>query len=148
MPVSHETGQQIQSTLLEYCEAIDRADFAALAALFEHGRWFIMDEPGSAPMRAWLDEHIILYDGQTRTRHELSNVSVEPGERPDAVAFRCYVTIHQYQPSGPPQLLAHVRFHGTFVEREGRWWWSEHEMIADYAGDLGGHIRGGLAAVV
>jgi hypothetical protein len=147
MPVSHETEQQVRHTLVRYCEGIDNADFAALAALFEHGRWFAASAPGAEPLRTWLEEHIILYDGQTLTRHEMFNLIVEEGEHPDEVAFRCYITVWHDLPNESPRLLAHARFSGTFRKRDDGWWWNEHRMTASYAGDLSSHIKGGLAAM-
>lgn len=142
--VSYEVEQQIKLTLHKYCEAIDTADFDAFAALFERGRWFMVSEPGSQPVRDWLDEYIVLYDGHTHTRHEITNLSVLPTGSPDETAFNCYVTIWQDLPETPPKLMAHVRFDGSFQRSEQSWWWTTHTATVQYAGDLGGHIKGGL----
>lgn len=146
MPVTvgYEVEQQIKLTLHRYCETIDTADFDAFAALFERGRWFMVSQPGSQPVRDWLDEYIVLYDGHTYTRHEISNLSIQPTDSPDEVAFNCYVTIWQDLPGEPPKLLAHARFDGSFQRSGETWWWYTHALTVQYAGDLSGHIKGGL----
>lgn len=143
-PVSYEVEQQVELTLHKYCEAIDTADFAGFAALFERGRWALAPQPGSQAVRDWLDERIVLYDGNTHTRHEMSNVSVHAAETPDEAAFTCYIAIWQDLPGEPPKLMAHARFDGTFRRSGETWWWSTHELTVQYAGDLSGHIKGGL----
>lgn len=142
--VSYEVEQQIKLTLHKYCEAIDTADFDGFAALFERGRWFMVSQPGSQPVRDWLDERIVLYDGHTYTRHEISNLSVRPTESPDDVAFNCYVAIWQDLPGESPKLMVHVRFDGSFHRSGETWWWATHTAAEQYAGDLSGHIKGGL----
>lgn len=147
MMIDFETEQQVRTTLHQYCHTFDRADFVAFATLFEHGRWFMVTEPGSPPVREWIAENVVLYDGRPLTRHEITNVVVTSGASPDEAAFHCYVAIWQHLPAAMPQLLAHARFSGTFRLVAGSWRWYEHVMHADYAGDLSHHIKGGLASV-
>lgn len=146
MSASYDTEQQIRTTLHGYCEAMDDADFDAFAAFFKHGRWFMVSEPGSESVRAWLDRNIVLYDGRTLTRHEIANLVIESPEVSDEASFRCYVTIWQDLPDEVPRLLAHVRFSGTFRLLDGKWWWHDHAMRATYAADLSSHIKDALAA--
>lgn len=144
VPVTYEVEQQIKLALHKYCESIDTADFDAFAALFERGRWFMVPQPGSQPVRDWLDQHIVLYDGHTYTRHEISNLSIEPTDSPDEAAFNCYVTIWQDLPQEPPKLMVHARFDGSFQRSGEAWWWSTHALTEHYRGDLSGHIKGAL----
>ena len=147
MPVALETERQIRSALHHYCDYFDTAQFESFAGLFEHGRWFMVDQPGSRPVQDWINEHIVLYDGLPLTRHEVTNLVVDEGVTPDEAAFRCYVAIWQHLPSELPRLLAHARFRGTFDSLSRAWHWREHRMSVDYAGDLSTHIKGGIASV-
>lgn len=145
--IDFETEHQVRTALHGYCETFDSADFGSFAGLFDQGRWFMVTEPGSQPVIDWINEHVVLYDGRPLTRHEMTNVVVESGKDDHEAQFRCYVAIWQHLPGAAPKLLTHVRFHGTFVRVEGNWRWREHVMVADWAGDLGTHIQGGLATV-
>lgn len=142
MSAKHHTEQQIRQTLHEYCEAMDDANFDAFATVFEHGQWFMVNEPGSAPIRAWLDQNIVLYDGRTFTRHEVTNLVVESSEDSDQARFRCYIAIWQDLPDEAPRLLVHARFSGSFRRLDGQWWWHKHVMSPSYTADLSSHIKG------
>ena len=147
MLVAEDAELQVRTIVHRYCDTFDRAEFEAFAALFEHGRWFMVSEPGSAPVLDWINENIVLYDGRPLTRHEVSNLIVEAGEGRDDVGFRCYIAIWQHLPEALPKLLAHARFSGTFRRSGDDWRWHEHVMEIDYAGDLSTHIKAGLASV-
>jgi 3-phenylpropionate/cinnamic acid dioxygenase small subunit len=148
MPVSYETEQAVRSTLHQYCEAIDTADLEGFAALYEHGHWFLVPEPGAKPVFDWLSKYTILYDGKTFTRHELSNLQVEGSDSADEVTFKCYLTIWQDLPGKEPLLVAHVRFYGSFRQLDGKWWLNTHSAESDYQGDFSGHVREGGHAYV
>ena len=142
MSPNPEAGQEISTTLHKYCDYFDSADFDAFADLFSHGRWFMVDGAGSQPVREWINQHIVLYNGRPLTRHEVSNIITEGGADADEAAFRCYVSIWQHLPENGPRLLAHARFTGTFRRGADGWQWREHVMDLDYAGDLSTHIIG------
>lgn len=141
MSASHHTEQLIRETLHSYCEAIDGAHFDAFAGIFQHGRWFMADEVGSASVREWLNRHVVLHDGRTLTRHEIANITVQSEEGSDEALFRCYVAIWQDLPDEVPRLLVHANFSGTFRLVDGRWWWRDHVMNPLYTADLASHIR-------
>jgi 3-phenylpropionate/cinnamic acid dioxygenase small subunit len=146
MPVlaSNEAVQQITQALYRYCESIDNADFGAFAALFERGHWFLAPQPGSQSVRAWLDEHVMLYDGHTYTRHEITNLAITGTEDGDATTFACYLAIWQDLPEHEPRLMVHAQFSGSFQRADATWWWSTHAADLRYVGDLSGHIKGSL----
>ena len=140
-----EIEYDVRTTLHQYCDYFDSADFEAFAELFENGRWFMVSQPGSGPVRKWIADHVVLYDGSPLTRHEVTNLIVEPGRTRDEATFRCYVAIWQHVPERESRLLAHARFSGAFFDTSGRWQWREHAMNVDWAGDLSTHITGGLS---
>jgi 3-phenylpropionate/cinnamic acid dioxygenase small subunit len=147
-PVSanHEAERQIRRTLNSYCERIDSADFDGFARLFERGLWFMVDTPGVEPVLSWLEANIVLHDGKTHTRHEISNLDVEVTNDGHTAEFRCYVAIWQDLPASRPELMVHARFAGTFRLVDDQWWWSSHTMTPDFVGDLSQHIRGSATA--
>lgn len=62
MMINVETEQQVRTVLHQYCHTFDNADFMAFATLFEHGRWFMVNEPGSIPVQEWITDNVVLYD--------------------------------------------------------------------------------------
>lgn len=141
MIAKYETHREIERILYRYCLAIDSADFDAFAALFEHGQWFMVDRPGAEPVREWLDRNVILYDGQTRMKHQITNLVIDEDEDGAGASFACYISLWQSVDSSPIQPLAYARFSGTFARVDGEWWWATHEVIADLVGDMSGHLR-------
>jgi 3-phenylpropionate/cinnamic acid dioxygenase small subunit len=141
-----EAERQIRRTLNSYCERIDSADFDGFARLFERGCWFMVDTPGVEPVLSWLEANIVLHDGKTHTRHEISNLDVEVTNDGHTAEFRCYVAIWQDLPASRPELMVHARFAGTFRLVDDQWWWCSHTMTPDFVGDLSQHIRGSATA--
>jgi hypothetical protein len=139
---TYEAEHQIRRTLHRYCETIDSADFDGFAELFEAGQWFMVSEPGAQAVRDWLDAHIVLYEGRTHTRHEIANLIVDSSDAGDTADFRCYVTIWQDVPPAQPELIAHVRFRGSFGLIDGQWRWRTHSIEEDFRSDLSRHIKG------
>ena len=143
--IQNEPEQKISATLEQYCRTFDDARFEAFAALFQHGRWFMVAHPGSRPVLRWIDQHVVLYDGRPLTRHQIGDLIVSAGSDPDEAAFRCGIVITQQLPGVSERLLARARFSGTFRRLDDGWWWHEHAMEPEEAGDLSTHIRGGPA---
>ena len=144
MTVDDEAEHAIGTALSRYCRTFDEAQFEEFAALFERGRWFMVAEPGSRPVHEWIDQHIVLYDGRPLTRHVVSGLVVDVDGAPREATFRCNITIAQQLPGEDERILAHARFTGTFRKEDDRWWWRDHTMHAEQAGDLSTHIRGGV----
>lgn len=119
---SPEASQEISTILHNYCDYFDNADFDAFANLFSHGRWFMVDEDGSQPVREWINEHIVLYDGRPLTRHEVTNLITETSTDSDKTTFRCYVAIWQHLPQDrapaayPRQVHRHVPTESGLLE--------------------------------
>jgi hypothetical protein len=136
-----ETHLSIERTLYRYCNAVDSADFAAFAEIFTHGQWFMVDEPGAAPVLEWFKRHTILYDGQTKTKHQITNLIVDEAADGQSASFTCTISIWQGLDDFPIQPIVMGRFAGTFVQLEGEWWWKTHRLIRELVGDRSRHIR-------
>lgn len=139
---SYASEKEIWRTLCAYCEGIDTADFDAVARLWKHGRWPFADEPGSEPMRRWLDDHVILYDGKTHTKHQLTNTVIDVDDEAGTATFTSYASIWQALPNFPLQALIYATFNGTFERLDGRWWWKTMQMVPDLINDTSWHVRG------
>lgn len=138
---SHAAEREIYRILCAYCEGIDTGDFDAVARIWEHGRWFFADGPGSEPVRRWLEENLIVYDGIPRTKHQLSNVVIDVDDESGTAFVRCCVSVHQAAPDFPLQPIFVGRMNAEFVRLNDRWWWRSQEVLPDLIGDLSRHSR-------
>lgn len=139
---SYDSEKEIWRTLCAYCEAIDAADFEGVARLWKHGTWPFAGEPGPEPIRRWLADHVILYDGKPHTKHQLTNVVIDVDDEAGTASFASYASIWQALPDFPLQPIIYARFNGTFERVDGRWWWKTLELIPDLVGDTSRHVRG------
>jgi hypothetical protein len=146
MPADLEAEGHVRRTLNSYCESFDRGDFEKFASLFERGQWFMVDAPGAEAVLTWLRTNIVLHDGETLTRHDISNLDVEVVDDHGVAQFRCHVAIWQILPARPPRLMVLGRWAGEFRLVDDTWWWSSHTAVVDYSGDLSQHIKGFAAA--
>lgn len=140
---SYASEKEIWRTLCTYCEALDAGDLDGVARLWKHGTWpFAGREPGSEVVRRWLDDHVILYDGQTHTMHQLTNVVIDVDEEAGSATFRTYASIWQALEGFPLQPIIYAHFNGTFERLDGRWWWKTLELVPGLVGDTSRHVRG------
>jgi ketosteroid isomerase-like protein len=143
--VQTDDVEAIRALIHEYAELIDTGDLDAVAALFTHGTW---SSPGrGAPLRGAEQvrrayDGVILYDdGTPRTKHVISNVTIEiAGDGAEATA-RSYFTVLQARPDFPLQPIIAGRYHDRFERVEGRWRFVDRQIIPDLMGDLSRHLR-------
>ncbi|HEY5332100.1 MAG TPA: nuclear transport factor 2 family protein [Solirubrobacterales bacterium] len=141
MHARYETHREIERILYRYCTAIDTADFDSFAGLFAKGQWFMVDRAGSEPVREWLEENVILYDGQTRMKHQLTNLVIDEDEDGEGASFTCYISLWQGLKDFPVQPIFYGRFRGTFARVDGEWWWKSLDVTSDLVGDMSHHIK-------
>jgi hypothetical protein len=139
---------EIQSLIHVYAERLDAGDLDGVAALFEHATWGSPNraEPvrGAAAIRARNYDPVILYaDGTPRTRHVLSNVSIEHERDATEASARTYFTVWQAVDDFPLQAILVGRYHDRFVKDGGTWRFEHRQVFPDLVGDLGHHMRGG-----
>ncbi len=131
---------QITALVYRYCELFDSAQFDAFAAQFEHGQWH-RAEPGAEAARQWLDNHVLLHDGLPRTKHSTTNLVVEVDEEAGTATARSYVTVLQATTDFPLQPIFAGRYHDRFTRVDGRWQWTQREVVGDLYGDVSQHRR-------
>ena len=135
----------ISDMMFRYAELFDTGQFDEFAALFEHGRWH-KAEPGAAAARAWIEDNVQLYDGQTRTKHVTTNVVVDVDEGDGTARATAYVTIFQALPDFPLQPIFAGRYQDELRRIDGRWWWTNRAVVGDLYGDISHHVRYGPPA--
>jgi 3-phenylpropionate/cinnamic acid dioxygenase small subunit len=128
----------IEALMYQYCIAIDRADFKAFARLFAHAVWLVEGvEPG--PESAG---NVILYeDGTPRTKHIVSNVTIEVDATADCARGHSYVTVYQQVSERPLQVIFAGEYFDEFERQEGAWRFKSRDIRHPLIGDLRGHLK-------
>ncbi len=138
----------IENLIYRYAERIDAGDFAGVAALFEHGciRPGHDASPGAevrgeAAILGMYRESTRLYpDGTPRTRHLTTNSIIEVEEGGKRAAARSSYTVLQQTDVLALQPIISGRYHDTFQEIEGVWWFDTRVMLIDLVGNLKEHL--------
>jgi hypothetical protein len=134
---------QILGLMNEYCYSVDRGDLKAFAALFEHGSFEIIGDPGgplhgSQAVLAML-RNVTLYGGKTHTKHVMSNVQIEVDATGAAATAQCYITVFQGLPDFPLQPIFIGHYFDDFERVAGRWRFRRRRISPDLVGDLSRH---------
>ncbi len=134
--------EAIRALIHEYAELIDTGDLDGLATLFADATW---SSPGrGAPLRGAEQvrhayDGVTLYDGTPSTKHVISNVTIDVTG--DAATANSYFTVLQARPDFPLQPIIAGRYHDRFERVDGRWRFSDRQIIPDLIGDLSRHLR-------
>lgn len=131
---------EITDLMFRYAELFDTARFDEFAALFEHGTWHKAGS-GAAAARQWIDDNVQLHDGQPRTKHVTTNVTVEVDDAAGTATAHAYVTVFQALPDLPLQPIFAGRYRDRFARVDGRWRFTECVVIGDLYGDISRHVR-------
>jgi hypothetical protein len=139
----------ITALIHTYAERLDTGDLDGVAQLFEHATWGSpgRGEPlrGAAQVRHGYDGVILYEDGTPRTKHVISNVTVEVDEVMGSATASSYFTVLQAVADLPLQPIIAGRYGDSFERVEGRWRFSERMIIPDLIGDLSHHLRDPIA---
>ena len=114
--------REITNKVHRYCELFDTGDFDEFARQFEHGRWY-KAAPGADGCRAYIDAHVLTYDGLPMTKHVTSNLVVDVDEDADTATASAYVTVYQALPDFPLQPIFMGRYKDRFERVDGSWRW-------------------------
>ncbi|MGI9579468.1 MAG: nuclear transport factor 2 family protein [Microthrixaceae bacterium] len=137
-------ARQIENLIHSYAERIDSGDFGSVAELFRHGR--IQAAPdvvfeGAEAVRGMYESTTrIHHDGTPRTKHVITNVTIEVAEDGCAASARSYYTVFQATDELPLQAIIAGRYGDTFQVVEGEWCFDTREMFVDLTGDLSHHL--------
>ncbi len=97
--------------------------------------------PGSAPVKAGLDENIRLYNGEPCTRHVTTNLVIEVAADLKLASARSYITIFQSFPDFPYQPVFGGRYRDSFHQVQRSWYFLERAVVPDLYGDMSRHVE-------
>jgi SnoaL-like domain len=91
---------------------------------------------GAAAIETMLRNTVILYDdGTPKTKHLITNISIEVDEDARTGTARSYVTVLQSRPGLRLQPIASGRYHDRFERHDGEWVFAERRVSIDLLGD-------------
>lgn len=137
---------EITALVHEYTRRLDAGDLDGVAALFADATWRSAADGavhrGTAEVRRVYDR-VRLYDGGTpRTRHLITNLTIELEPEADAATAHCFFTVLQgVEPGRPIQVILSGQYHDRFARVDGRWRFADRLFTADLVGDLRGHFE-------
>jgi 3-phenylpropionate/cinnamic acid dioxygenase small subunit len=135
-----DSVHELTAMIHRYCELFDTGDFEAFSRQFEHGVWY-KAAPGVEGVLAFIDEHVLLYDGLPCTKHVTTNLVIDVDEDDQTATASSYVTVFQALPDFPLQPIFSGRYKDRFERVDGTWHWRERQLIGDLRGDTSRHTR-------
>jgi hypothetical protein len=140
--------EEIRALAYEYTFALDEGDFAAVAAVLGAGTLRIEARGmadstirGAAEIERFYRDQVVVYDGDPRTRHVISNhlVRIDDGGR--RATSRCYFTVLQKAPCNPYEIVVGGQYKDTFELVDGRWAFDEKVIRVDYLNEISRHFK-------
>jgi len=141
MTHAHEA---ITALIHRYAERVDGGDLAGVAALFADSTYGAEGGPqrrGTAEVLAALRDAIILHDGVPRTKHVITNLTIDVDETAGTAAARSYFTVLQATPTLALQPILAGRYHDRFGRGAGGWHFADRRIFIDLIGELREHVR-------
>jgi 3-phenylpropionate/cinnamic acid dioxygenase small subunit len=135
---------EIAALVHAYASRLDAGDLDGVSALFEHATWRSESTGevlrGREEVRA-IYERVRLYDGSPRTKHLISNLSIDV--EPDvgrATAECCFTVLQGVDPGDPIQIVLSGRYVDRFERVAGVWRLADRLFVVDLTGDLARHF--------
>ena len=134
----------ITSLIHSYALLLDRGDTDAVAELFRHATWH--SEPNGQVLRG-IEQIRPVYEqlktpkGSPRTKHLLTNLTVEVHPGDVIASAHCYWTVLQNVESGRAiDIILSGQYVDTFEKAEGTWRFAYRLIVVDLTGDTSGHV--------
>jgi 3-phenylpropionate/cinnamic acid dioxygenase small subunit len=147
--VDHDLSRdraEIVALINRYAELLDGGQLDEVAALFDRATWrasrtgVTLSTPEE--VRAVYRNVILYEDGTPRTRHLLTNVTVDVDDDGVAASSSCYFTVLQgVAPGEPIQPILSGRYVDRFAKGPDGWHFTDRLFHADLIGDQSRHFR-------
>ena len=127
-----------------YAERVDAGDLEGVAALFSDATYGAEGGPerrGTTQVLAALRDAIILHDGVPRTKHVITNLTIDVDEAAGTATARSYFTVLQATASLPLQPILAGRYRDRFARGAAGWRFAERRIFIDLTGELREHVR-------
>ena len=106
--------KEITDLMNLYCTAIDSGDLETFGRLFANATWVA---EGRVPGPESMNNMILYEDGTPRTKHVITNLTLDIDEAAGTASGHCYVTVYQQTPEFPLQAIFVGEYYDTFLSR-------------------------------
>jgi hypothetical protein len=135
---------EILKLIHRYCYAIDAGDFETFGKLLEHAEWTVEGKP---PGGSGISNIILYPDGTPRTKHTVSNTTLEVNSVQGTATAHSYVTIFQQTSELPLQPIYAGDYFDEFERVRGLWRFAKRDIRASLIGDMSAHLKNPSATV-
>ena len=140
-----ESHHAITTLCFRYAEAMDAADYDALAELFADAE--LSNEGFAGSIRGgeaitdlYRRTNRVHPDGTLRTRHLTTNLIIDIDEATDAASARSAFVVLQQTPVLALQPIVTGRYRDRFVRRDATWRFAARHITVDHVGDVSEHL--------
>ena len=136
--------EEITALVHRYAELLDGGDIDGVVKLFDDADWR-SDSTGEVrrgreQIKAVYDR-IVLYDGTPKTRHLMTNLTIDLVDGASEATGRCCYTVLQGIDAGSPiETILAGRYHDRYRRGPNGWQFAERVFIMDLVGDLSRHF--------
>ena len=129
---------EILELMNDYCFAIDSGDLVKFGKLLRHAEWIA---EGKTPGKESQSNLILYEDGTPRTKHTISNISIDVNESGDFAKAHSYVTVFQQTDTLPLQAIYAGDYFDEFERVDGQWRFSKREIRNSLIGNMSAHLK-------
>ncbi len=136
--------EEITELVYRYAELLDGGDIDGVVDLFAEAAWRSGStgevRRGREQIRSVYDR-VILYDGTPKTRHLMTNLTIDLVEGASEATGGCYFTVLQGIDAGSPiETILAGRYQDQYRRGPSGWQFAERLFIVDLLGDQSRHF--------
>jgi len=140
-----EDHRDVERLMYAYARAVDRADFDELGRILGGATVTTNVSPGEAVgadaiAAQWRTTNRVHADGTLRTRHLLTNVTIEFDESNNSARADAYFTVFQQTDSLPLQPIVSGSYVDRFQRDHGEWRFVGKHIEIALVGDVSDHL--------
>ena len=121
-----------------YCTAIDSGDLKTFDRLFANATWVA---EGRVPGPESMSNMILYEDGTPRTKHVITNLTLDIDEAAGSASGHCYVTVYQQTTEFPLQAIFVGEYYDTFSLSAQGWGCTRRKIRHSLIGNMRAHLK-------
>lgn len=136
--------EEITALVYRYAELLDGGDIDGVVDLFADADWrsgATGDVRRGREQIKKVYDRVILYDGTPRTRHVMTNLTIELAEgASDATGICCFTVLQGVDDGLPIAAIVAGHYRDRYHRGPDGWQFAEREFVADLLGDQSRHF--------
>ncbi|MEX1006386.1 MAG: nuclear transport factor 2 family protein [Acidimicrobiia bacterium] len=136
--------EEITALVYRYAELLDGGDIGGVVDLFADAAWRSGSTGEVRREREQIKsvyDRVILYDGTPKTRHLITNLTIDLVDGASVATGRCSYTVLQGIDAGSPiETILTGRYHDQYRRGPRGWQFAERVFIVDLVGDQSRHF--------